>query len=191
MSKTQSKTTEDVPAWETQAVADADGEAADIVKNAELERATADVVLGTPEATEEEMVQDFIVWLQEKAEEGNADTMAMLAQALRQADGAQSVREALKEPATASSKDVLDRPFLALSFTIHEGQYEDSDLPFFASIEAKFQEIEEPVILNTGAFKVLAVLRALERLNEWPLPMVFTGKNTKRGRTVVSLKYLG
>lgn len=156
-----------------------------------LKQATADVVLGVPEQSDEELVQDFLTWLTEKAESANMDSMAALAQALRAAEGADNVREALKEPVTASSKDVCDRPFLAHGFTIHEGQYEDSDLPFFASIEAKFAEIDEVVILNTGAFKVLAALRALERIGQWPLPLVFVGKNTKKGRTVVALKYLG
>lgn len=158
--------------------------------NAKLEDATRETVLGVPETSDEDMVATFVVWLQAKAEEANTDSMAALAQALRQAEGAESVAEVLKEPATASSKDVIDRPFLALGFTIHEGQYEDSDLPFFASIEAKFREIGEPVILNTGAFKVLAALRALDNIGQWPLPLMFIGKATKKGRTVVSLKYL-
>jgi hypothetical protein len=191
MSKTTAKTSEEIPEWEKEALADADGEAQSIATGAQLAAVTADTVLGVPEGTDEEMVGEFIVWLQEEAEKANVDSMAMLAQALRQADTATSVTEALKEAATASSKDVLDRPFLAHGFTIHEGTYEDSDLPFYASIEAQFKEIPEPVILNTGAFKVLAVLRALDRIGEWPLPLVFTGKTTRKGRTVVSLKYLG
>lgn len=191
MSTKQTKTAEEIPEWEKEALKDAPAEAESIAKDAELARVTADTVVGVPEASEEELVAEFVVWLTDKAAESNTDTMAMLAQALRQADGAASIAEALKEPVTASSKDVLDRPFLAHGFTIHEGQYEDSELPFFASIEAQFKEIPDRVILNTGAFKVLAVLRALDRIGTWPIPLVFVGKGTKKGRTVVSLKYLG
>jgi hypothetical protein len=153
--------------------------------------ATAETVVGVPEMGDEELVGDFVIWLNAKAEESNADTMSMLAQALRQAEGAESVAEALREAPTASSKDVLDRPFLAHGFTIHEGQFEEGELPFFASIEAEFKELPERVILNTGAFKILAVLRKLEEIGEWPIPLVFVGKQTRKGRTVVSLKYLG
>lgn len=156
-----------------------------------LTAATADTVLGVPEMDDEELIGGFIQWLQDKADEANQDSMAALAQALRQTDSATSVAEALKEPVTASSKDVCDRPFIAYGYTIHEGQYEDSDLPFFASIEAKFKEIPDTVILNTGAFKILAVLRTLDRIGQWPLPLVFKGKTTRKGRTVVSLVYLG
>lgn len=153
--------------------------------------ATAETVVGVPETGDEELVGDFVIWLNAKAEEHNTDTMAMLAQALRQAEGAESIADALREAPTASSKDVTDRPFLAHGFTINEGQYEDSELPFFASIEAEFQELPERVILNTGAFKVLAVLRKLDEIGEWPIPLVFVGKQTRKGRTVVSLRYLG
>lgn len=160
-------------------------------KDAALKAATAETVLGVPESSDEDMVAEFIVWLQGKAEEDNTDTMAMLAQALRQADTATSLAEALRETPTISSKDCVDRPFLCYGYKIHEGQYEDSELPFFASLDVQFKEIEERVIINTGAFKVLVVLQVLDRIDEWPLPLVFTGKVTRKGRTVVALKYLG
>lgn len=153
--------------------------------------ATAETIVGVPETSDDELVQDFIQWLNDKAEESNTDSMAMLAQALREAEDATTIAQALREPATASSKDVLDRPFLAYGFTIHAGQFEESEVPFFASIEAKFQEIDDRVILNTSGFKVLAVLRKLEAIGQWPIPLAFAGKTTKRGHTVVSLKYMG
>lgn len=159
--------------------------------DAALTAATAETVLGVPESSDEDMVGAFVIWLQEKADQDNTDTMAMLAQALRQADNATSLADALRETPTISSKDCVDRPFLCYGYTIHEGQYEDSELPFFASLDVQFKELSERVIINTGAFKVLAVLQALDRIDEWPLPLVFTGKATRRGRTVVSLKYLG
>ena len=153
--------------------------------------ATAPTIVGVPESTDEERVQEFILWLNAKAQETSVDSVAMIAQALRQADNATSIADALREAPTASSKDVLDRPFLAHGFKINEGQFEDSELPFFASIEAEFKELPEPVILNTGAFKILAVLQKLDEIGEWPLPLVFRGKQTRKGRTVVSLEYLG
>lgn len=159
--------------------------------NDRIAAATAPTVVGVPETGDEELVGEFIIWLQQKAEEDNSDSMAMLAEALRKADNATNLADALREPPTASSKDVCDRPFLAHGFTIHEGSFEDSELPYFASIKAEFKELDEPVILNTGAYKVLAVLRALDRINEWPIPLVFVGKQTRKGHKVVSLKYLG
>lgn len=166
------------------------GEGSELVgvdQNAKLIDATRETIVGVPELGDEELVGDFISWLQGKAEEASSDMMASIAQALRQAETATSIADALREPQTASSKDVCDRPFMGLGYTIHEGTYEDGELPFFASIEARFREIDEIVILNSGAFKVLAFLRAMDRLGSWPLPLVFKGRQTKKGRTVVSL----
>lgn len=191
MTKSKMEKEEDATGQEFKVTPAADAQLAVPDTDARIRAVTTPTVVGVPEATDDEVVEEFVVWLQAKAEEANADTMQYLAEAIRKAQTAETVADALKEPLTASSKDVLDRPFLAHGFHINEGQYEDSELPFFASIEAEFKDLPERIILNTGAYKILAVLRALDGIGQWPLPLVFVGKGTRKGRTVISLKYLG
>ncbi len=147
----------------------------------------AKIRVGLPERTDEELVQDFLVWLQEKADASNEDTMKQLADQLRGARTAESVAEALKEKYTISGKDFVGVPFLARGFDIHEGTFEDEDIPFFASIDAEHPNHPAGFIANCGGMKVLVHLQTLERLNAFPLVICFTGATTRKGRTVLSI----
>lgn len=160
-------------------------------QKAQLAAITADVVMGVPETGDEDIVGSFIVWLEEKASADNVDSMAILAQSLRQAQTATEIAAVVREKNTISGRDVIDRPFFALGFTVHEGTFEDSDIPYFASIEAKFPEIDETVIVNVGGSKLLVALQAFDRIGQWPIPLVIVGRQTRKGYTVQGFKYLG
>lgn len=150
-------------------------------------RTGATVHIGVPERTDEQEVQDFLLWLQESADVENQDTMARIAENLRRASSATSIADLLRELPTVSGKDFVDRPFIAHKFSIHEGEFEDEELPYFASIDATDPRSGESFIANCGGEKVLVYLYWLQRNAEWPLSMCFTAKQTRKGRTILSL----
>lgn len=150
----------------------------------------APIRVGTPEDSDEDVVGAFILWLQAEAEASNEDSMSILADALRKADSAQSIAEALREKTTVNGKDYVDKPFMASGFTIHEGRFEDEDIPYFASIEAANAEHPDGFIVNCGGAKVLMHFRTLQRFNAFPVPMKITARETKKKRTVLSIEIL-
>ena len=150
----------------------------------------AEIRVAIPETDDEQDVADFILWLSESADADNVDEMAMLAQALRQANTAQSIADALREKTTVNGKDHVDIPFMCTGFQIREGKYEDETLPFYASMEAIDPDHPEGFIINCGGMKPLVHLRTLQRFNAFPLPMKITGKTTRKGRTVLSFEIL-
>lgn len=146
--------------------------------------------VGVPENSDEDEVGAFLVWLQEEADEANADSMAILAEQLRRANSAESIREALAEKHTINGKDFIAVPFLATGFTIREGKFEDEELPFYASIDAINPDNPDGFVVNCGGNKVLVHLKTLKRFDAFPIPMCITGKPTRKGRTVLSLEIL-
>lgn len=146
--------------------------------------------VGVPERSAEDSIAAFITWLQEQADNANVDSMAMLADMLRRADSATSVAEALKEKATVNGRDFVGIPFLATGFTIREGRWEDDELPYYASIDAVLPDRPDGIVINCGGMKILVHLRTLARLNQWPLPLVITGKETRKGHQVLSFELL-
>lgn len=150
----------------------------------------AAIRVGYPETSDEDEVGAFLVWLQEKADETNEDSMSRLADMLRTTSTAQSVAEALKEKYTVNGKDFVGEPFLATGFAIHEGKFEDEEIPYFASIEAITRAHPEGFIVNCGGDRVLVHMRNLDRLNAFPLHLRITSKETRKKRTILSLEVL-
>lgn len=150
----------------------------------------AEVRVGVPESDDEEAVGEFILWLQEEAEQENADSMAILAAQLRQANTATSLVEALREKKTINGKDYVGKPFMAHSFSIHEGKFEDEQIPYFASIEATDPDHPGGFVVNCGGAKVLMHMRTLQRFEAFPIPMRITGRETRKKRLVLSIEIL-
>jgi hypothetical protein len=148
----------------------------------------AKIRVGMPEQSDEDLVQEFLVWLQESADSATEDSMAMLASQLRVSLTAESVAEALKEKTTINGRDFIGIPFLATGFTIREGKFEDEDIPFYASIDAQHPNYPEGFVVNCGGMKILVHLQTLERLQAFPLAICVTGKPTRKGRTVLSFE---
>lgn len=184
--ETQQETAEDVPAVAPEAEQQvAVREASDVDP-----RTGTRVIIGVPERSDEEEVQDLIVWLQQRADEGSQDAMARIAESLRKASSATSVAELLREPETVSGKDFVGIPFWATGFDVHSGEYEGDGLPFFISLNARQPDTGEPFIANCGGEKILPYMQWLDAHGKWPLLMCFTGKQTRKKRVVLGIDIL-
>lgn len=179
---TQEETPDVVPAQRAQVVP---------VGSMDVDSTTgAPIRVGVPESSDEEIMADFILWLQEEANAANEDSMSILADQLRRAMTAESVAEALREKTTVNGKDFVGQPFMATGFAIHEGKFEDDEIPYFASIDAIDANHPDGFVVNCGGGKVLAHMRALQRLQAFPIPMCITAKETKKKRIVLSIEIL-
>ncbi len=150
----------------------------------------ATVRMGVPETPPGELVQEFLVWLEESANASNADSMAMLADMLRQAQTVETVADALKETTTIVGKEFIGIPFLMTGFTIRHGNFEGEELPYYASIDAQHPNYPGGLVVNCGGMKILVHLQTLERIGQWPIPVCITGKETRKGHTVLSFELL-
>lgn len=87
---------------------------------------------------------------------------------------------------TISGERVVGRPFLMHGFKIGRSGYE-GDIPWYANISAEMLDTREKLVVNTGAPKVLAALKALEGIGEWPIAVQINSAETKAGFTVLGL----
>jgi hypothetical protein len=87
---------------------------------------------------------------------------------------------------TVSGENFVDKPFLAHGFTITRSGYEDQ--PWYANIDAEtlFGD-RRRVIVNTGAPKILAALKALEAVGTWPIAVQIDAAKTSAGYEVLAL----
>lgn len=150
----------------------------------------APIRVGVPETNDTDTIAEFVLWLQEKSENSNEDSMSRLADMLRRSHTAESVAEALREKRTVNGLDFVARPFMATGFTIHEGKFEDEEIPYFASIDATDPDHPDGFIINCGGDKILVHIQSLDRLNAFPIALCITSKTTRRGRTVLSFEVL-
>lgn len=153
-------------------------------------RTGAQLRVGVADVDDEETVAEFILWLQQMAEEATGDSMSRLAEMLRRTQTTESVAEALREKTTVNGKDFVGVPFMATGVTVHEGRYEEEEIPYFVSIDAVNPTYPDGFVVNCGGEKILVHVRNLLRLNAFPIPLCITGKPTRKGRTILSFEVL-
>lgn len=133
------------------------------------------------------VMQTFIDWLVAKAETGDEDQYAMMAAIVAEIREAQNPGEVLAERSALHVRDILNVPLILHGFEIREGDYEDSDLNFYAALTCGRQGSDHTRVITCGATKVLAKLWRLDEFNEWPQVIWFTGKQTSKGYTTIDM----
>jgi hypothetical protein len=131
----------------------------------------------------EGVMQDFVNWLVAAADTTDDDQYALMASIVAEIRQATNPEEVLRERSALHVRDILNTPLIIHGFEIRAGDYEDSELNFYAAITCGRQGREDTRIVTCGATKVLAKLWVLQDLGEWPHVVWFTGKQTSKGFT--------
>lgn len=135
----------------------------------------------------DEIVQDFVTWLTERAETTDEDQFAIMAAVISEIMAADNVADALREMSTLSAKDMVGVPLILHGFEVRQGDFEESSLGFYAAMTVSRPGVEGSRILTCGGMKVMVRLRKLADLGEWPQLVTFTAKTTGKGFTVLDL----
>lgn len=133
------------------------------------------------------IMQEFVDWLVAAADSTDADQYALMASIVAEIRQAENPAEVLRERSALHVRDILNVPLIVHGFEIREGDYEESDLNFYAAITCGREGREDTRIITCGATKVLAKLWRLKDMNEWPQVVWFTGKKTSAGFTAFDM----
>jgi len=135
----------------------------------------------------EAVMQDFVNWLVAAADTDDSDQYALMASIVAEIRQATNPEEVLRERSALHVRDILNTPLVVHGFEIRAGDYEDSELNFYAAITVGRQGREDTRIVTCGATKVLAKLWVLQDMNDWPQIVWFTGKQTSKGFTSIDM----
>jgi hypothetical protein len=141
---------------------------------------------GAPARSGTPALDNLLEWLVAEAAAMKDDESAMGMEAIvRQVLGAQDMTQVLRQTLPMSASDLIDVPMLLGDFTIRESEFEGSkSLPFYASLQVMMGEPPEPRVVNIGSIKVLAQLKRMRELGQWPVVvMVHEARAAKKGES--------
>lgn len=178
--KTQEQDEEQAP-WE---VPPTEGEG-NPAEGAEIEPAE---VMATIES--DDTLQDLMNWCVEFMAEHVQDNAAVMAAEVRRILAGESAEDVLAESKPLSGKEHLEKPFLLRGFSINPGDFEDG-WPFYVSMTCEIPGTGDAMTLNCGGIKVVAAVRRLHEIDEYPYPVKIRGHKTRAGYITLSLVMAG
>lgn len=186
MTSSRSKTkveeqTEEIPPWE---VPPTEGEG-NPAAGAEVEPAAI-----MAEIAADDTMQNLMDWCVSYVEISAVDNSAVMAAEVRRILAGESAEDVLSERTPINGKQHTEKPFMLRSFTLNPGDFEDG-WPFYAAMDCEVPGTGDSFVMNCGGIKVIAALRRLHELDEYPYPVKVRGKTTRAGFTVLSLVMAG
>jgi hypothetical protein len=172
---------EELAPWEVPPV---EGETT-VATGAEVEPAE---VMATIQA--DDTLQNLMDWCVSYMEDHAADNSEVMAAEVRRILAGEDAEAVLSESAPLNGKQHTEKPFLLRGFNLNPGDFEDG-WPFYASMTCEIPGTGDNFTMNCGGIKVIAALRRLHELGEYPYAVKVRGKNTKAGYTVLSLVMAG
>lgn len=127
-------------------------------------------------------MQTMAEWLAERAKYTEDDEFAAMERIIAETLRSETPDEVLRQKLPIHARDVLDRPMALKDFRLVEGEYE-GDFPFYAAMEVTFGNPPEDHVVTCGGLRVLAQLKALDDLGEWPqvIEIKQSRKPTRKG----------
>lgn len=142
------------------------------------------------EIASDDTMQNLMDWCVGYAAESVADNAAVMAAEVRRILAGENAEDVLSERAPLAGKDHTEKPFLLRSFTLNPGDFTDG-WPFYAAMDCEVPGTGDAFVMTCGGIKVIAALRRLHELGEYPYPVKVRGKTTRNGHTVLSLVMAG
>lgn len=129
-------------------------------------------------------MRNLIEWLAERAAGDDEDTFGAMERIIAETLTAENPDEVLSARLPVHARDVVGIPMSITGFRLNEGDFEEGS-PFYAVMDATYGTPPEPHVVTCGAWRVLAALKRLDELGEWPQTVVFREKRTKSGNGVL------
>lgn len=164
-----------------------DGGSSETATPSPTEIAAAQAHMGTVVTRNEQAMQTFVGWCVEKATGTDEDSYAMAASIIADILSGENAEDVLTERAPLHARDILNVPILLHGFEIREGDYEESEIGYYAALTVTKSGSDTTRVVTCGATKVLAKLYMLDQFGEWPQLVWFTEKKTKKGYGVLDI----
>lgn len=142
----------------------------------------------------EAAVQTFMTWVTQRAQTTDEDQYAIMASVMGEIMTASNMAELMEERAPLHARDLVGQPLILFGFELREGDYEESTIGFYAALTCGRPGSELTRVVTCGGMKVLVKLMMIENFigredteDQWPIPIVFTEKRTKKGYGVLDI----
>ena len=177
----QDQQTDEAAPWE---IPPTEGDAS-IGEGQQIEPATAPV-----DGDLQDVLQSLMDWCQSYMMENAADSADAMAAEVRRILSGEDAESVLAESAPLNGKEHLEKPFLLHGFTLNPTDFTEG-WPFYAAMDASVPGTGDRFVITCGGPKVIAALKRLHDLGEYPYPVKIRGKETRAGRTVLQLVVAG
>jgi hypothetical protein len=135
-------------------------------------------------------MQTLMDWCQEYMMENAADSAAAMAAEVARILSGEDAESVLSESAPLNGKEHLEKPFMLHGFTLNPTDFTEG-WPFYAAMDASIPGTGDRFVITCGGPKVIAALKRLHELGEYPYPVKIRGKETRAGFTVLQLVVAG
>ena len=149
---------------------------------------------GAVQARNQEAAAALGQWCLSKATTNDSDQFDVMANMVAEILAADNLADALTKKMPRHAREFLNRPFVLTGFDIREGEYEESQLPFYAALHATDPDTGANFIITSGGVKTLAVLMKMEfeiqrddTDDEWPQVVMLQETKTSKGFGVIDL----
>jgi hypothetical protein len=139
----------------------------------------------TPTSSATPALDNLLQWLVNESGGGGDDSAAAMEAIVRQVLVSDNATQVLRQTLPVSAGDFVDVPVLLMDFTIRESEFEGSKgLPYYASLQVMMGDPPEPRVINAGSIKILAQLKRLRELGEWPqVVMIHEVRKARKGES--------
>lgn len=129
-------------------------------------------------------LDNLLAWLVAEAVEDEGDSLTGLESIVRDALTAENPADVLRQRMPAAAGNWVGIPLRLHGYVIRHSDYEDSKgLPFYVSLKVECGEPPEHRAINTSATKVLAQVKRLAELDQWPyVVQIIETRRAKKGQ---------
>lgn len=138
----------------------------------------------------QDALQNLMDWCQTYMMDNAADSADAMAAEVRRILSGEDAESVLAESTPLNGKEHTEKPFLLHSFTLQPTDFTEG-WPFYAAMEASVPGTGDRFVITCGGAKVIAALKRLHDLGEYPYPVKIRGKETRAGFTVLQLVAAG
>ena len=134
-------------------------------------------------------LMDLVQWCADKVSVNDQDEWAAMEAMVAEVMASDTPDAVFREGLTIKAEDIVGTPITITGFRVAETDFSEG-FPFYVLLDVMIGQPPTKRVVSVGAFKVLAQIRRLDDLGEWPQVCTFTQpkKPTRNGHFPLSLK---
>lgn len=131
-------------------------------------------------------MQNLMEWVADRTNRDDSDDFAAMERSISRILSGEDAVAVLRRDTPIKGEDIADRPFLLHGFDLTESDFEEG-FPVYANLDVTMPGSNEHRVVNIGGMKVLAALKRLEEIGEWPVEVMIVVDGTRKGHSVNAL----